>query len=148
MEKAPALAGAFLFGVCIDYRGLERGNRHGVSCLFSYGWVGWGLDKGFMGFLGLGERTKAKQGQRQYLGRFALPGCTPAFGRAVTPSAWAFIRRAKALRYHKGKNNDNGKQQQQQRQGQATATARAGRGRGYIPTHRKCAMNGAPGRLG
>jgi hypothetical protein len=56
-----------------------------------------GLDNIFVEFLGVGggKRLKAKAID---LGRSAC-GCTPAFGRAETPSARLLIRRAEALRF-------------------------------------------------
>jgi hypothetical protein len=56
-----------------------------------------GLDNVFVEFLGVGgsKRLKAKAID---LGRSGY-ACTPAFGRAETPSARLLIRRAEALRF-------------------------------------------------
>ena len=77
MGKAPALAGAFPFCVCIDYRGLAVKNRHGfLVCFLGVRWVG-GLTWGFIGDFG----WENKQQQRQYWS-LRPSGFTPAFGRA------------------------------------------------------------------
>ncbi|HTD96656.1 MAG TPA: hypothetical protein VK627_06990 [Edaphobacter sp.] len=75
-----------------------------------------------------GGRTNNNNGN---IGSLRPSGFTPAFGRAETPSAWGFIRRAKALRYHKSSGNDKGKSKSKSKgKGKSKSKGKSWRGEG------------------